>query len=171
MRLDEVHLVTKQLLRSTNAEVSKIEALLETRFPPGFRKWMTTLGAGVLCDWVRVYRLPDLLLLIVEARARWREYDFWPQGHDVLAREAVWGSIVVADTLDGDEAVFHPSNPAGLYLLPRHEARIHRIGARFEDGLEWLCTSGVVSEPVSRLYFEPFPPRPDARETTQLVET
>jgi hypothetical protein len=113
MRLDEVHLVTKQLLRSTNAEVSKIEALLETRFPPGFRKWMTTLGAGVLCDWVRVYRLPDLLLLIVEARARWREYDFWPQGHDVLAREAVWGSIVVADTLDGDEAVFHPSNRCG----------------------------------------------------------
>ncbi len=51
MRLDDVHLVTKQLLRSTDAEVSEAEALLETRFPPGFRKWMTTLGAGVLCVW------------------------------------------------------------------------------------------------------------------------
>ncbi len=171
MRLDDVHLVTKQLLRSTDAEVSEAEALLETRFPPGFRKWMTTLGAGVLCGLVRVYRLPDLPLLIVEARARWREYDFWDEGHDVLPREAVLGSIVVADTLDGDEAVFHPSNPAGLYLLPRHEARIYRIGARFEDALEWLCASGVVSEPVSSFYFEPFPPGPDTPETPQLDET
>jgi hypothetical protein len=153
VRLDDIHLVTDQLLRSTDAEVFEAEAL---RFPPGFRKWMTTLGAGVLCDLVRIYPIPDLLVIIVEHRAWWREADFWDEGRDVLPREAVLESVVVADTLNGDQAIFHPSHPAGLYLLPRHEERIYRIGARFEDALEWLCTSGVVSEPQSSFYFEPF---------------
>jgi hypothetical protein len=169
VRLNDIQLGTEQLLRSTDAEISEAEALLGTRFPPGFRKWMTTLGAGVLCDLVRVCTIPDLLVTIVEHQAWWHEYDFWHEGHDVLPQEAVLESIVVADTLNGDQAVFHPSNPAGLYLLPRHEARIYRIGARFEDALEWLCTSGVVSEPVSCFYFKPFPSRPATQETTQLV--
>jgi hypothetical protein len=101
---------------------------------------MTTLGAGIFGGLVRVHRLPDLLLLVVEARARWREYYFWDEGRDVLPREAVLEAVVVADTLDGDEAIFHPSDPAGLYLLPRNEERIYRMGARFEDALECLCT-------------------------------
>jgi hypothetical protein len=54
-----------------------------------------------------------------------------------------------------DEVVFHPSNPEALYVFPRDEERIYRIGARFEDALERLCTSGVVSQPVASLYFEP----------------
>jgi hypothetical protein len=156
VQLNDIHLVTDQLLTSTDAEVSEAEALLGTRFPPGFRDWMTTLGAGVLCGLVRVYPIPDLLVMLVEQRAWWRDEDFWYEGHDVLPQQAVSESLMVADTLNGDEVVFHPSNPAGLYLLPRHEARIYRIGARFEDALEWLCTSGVVSEPQSSFDFEPF---------------
>jgi hypothetical protein len=114
VRLDDIHLVTERLVRSTDAEVSEAEAQLGTRFPPGFRNWMTTLGAGILCDLVRVYPLPDLLGLVVDALARWREYDFWDEGRDVLAREALLESIVVADTLNGDEAIFHPRQSRGV---------------------------------------------------------
>ena len=165
MRLSDIHLVTQQLLRSTDAEVSETEALLGTRFPPGFRKWMTTLGAGVLCDLVRVYPIPDLLVRIAEHQTWWREAYFWDEGRDVLPQQAVLESVVVADTLSGDQVIFHPANPAGLYLLPRHEERIYRIGARFEDALEWLC-NWVVSKPVSFFYFKPWP---DAQEAAQLV--
>jgi hypothetical protein len=52
--------------------------------------------------------------------------------------------------------IFHPTNPEALYVLPRNEERIYQIGARFEDALEWLCTSGVISQPVASLYYEPF---------------
>jgi hypothetical protein len=158
VRLDDIHLVTEQLVRSTDAEVSAAEASLGARFPPGFRAWMTTLGAGILSDLVRVYWLPRLLELVVETRARWREYYFWDEGRDVLSREAVLESILVADTMEGDEVIFHPSNPEALYLLPRDEERIYWMGARFEDALEWLCTSGVAIEPVASLYFQPFTP-------------
>lgn len=157
MQLDDIYLVTERLVRSTDVEVSAAEASLGARFPPGFRAWMTTLGAGILSDLVRVYGLPRLLELAVETRARWREYYFWDEGRDVLPRQAVIESILVADTLNGDEVIFHPSTPEALYLLPRHQDRIYRLGARFEDALEWLCTSGVVSQPVTSLYFQPSP--------------
>jgi len=103
---------------------------------------------------VRVYGLPRLLEMIVETQARWREYYFWDSSRDLLPKQAVLESIIVADTLNGDEVIFHPSNPDALYLLPRHTERICWIGARFEDALEWLCTSGVVSQPVGSLSFE-----------------
>jgi hypothetical protein len=156
VRLDDIHLVTMRLVRSTDADVSAAEASLGTRFPPGFRAWMTTLGTGILSDLVRVYQLPHLLELIAEAQARWREYYFWDEGRDVLPRQAVLESIIVADTQSGDEVIFHPSNPEALYVLPRDQERIYRIGARFEDALEWLCISGVISQPVASLYYEPF---------------
>jgi hypothetical protein len=113
VRLSDIHLVTQQLLRSTDAEVSETEALLGTRFPPGFRKWMTTLGAGVLCDLVRVYPIPDLLVRIAEHQTWWREAYFWDEGRDVLPQQAVLESVVVADTLSSDQVIFHPANPAG----------------------------------------------------------
>ena len=157
MRLDDIHLVPGQLFPSTDADISAAEATLGARFPPGFRAWMTTLGCGILSDLVRVYGLPRLLEMIVETQARWREYYFWDSSRDLLPKQAVLESIIVADTLNGDEVIFHPSNPDALYLLPRHTERICWIGARFEDALEWLCTSGVVSQPVGSLSFAPSP--------------
>jgi hypothetical protein len=155
VRLDDIDLGPGQLIRSTDAEVSAAEASLGTRFPAGFRAWMTTLGCGILSELVRVYGVPRLLEMIVETQARWREYYFWDSSRDLLPKQVVLESIIVADTLDGDEVIFHPSNPDALYLLPRHTERICWIGARFEDALEWLCTSGVVSQPVGSLSFEP----------------
>ena len=157
MQREEIYLVADQhLVRSTDAEISAAEAELGAGFPSGFRSWMTSLGAGVLSDLVRIYPLPRLVELVGETRARWREYYFWDEGHDVLPRDRALESILVADTLNGDEVIFHPSDPGVLYLLPRNDEQIYRVGQTFDEALDWLCTSGVVAEPVSLQYFEPF---------------
>jgi hypothetical protein len=66
-------------------------------------------------------------------------------------------SIIVADTLNGDEVIFHPSNPDALYLLPHTLRGSAGLGRGSRTPLEWLCTAGVVSQPVGSLSFAPSP--------------
>ncbi|MBA3534590.1 MAG: hypothetical protein H0T73_21950 [Ardenticatenales bacterium] len=56
--------------------------------------------------------------------------------------------------MDGDELIFHPQCPDALYVLPRHDTRIYYAGATFEQAVDWLCESGILSEPVDFMYFE-----------------
>jgi hypothetical protein len=101
-------------------------------------------GSSAASEARAIPQLPYVHLLQIDGQIRVLSADV-----ALLPWEAVLGATVVADTLNGDQAVFHPSNPAGMYLLPRHEAQICRIGTRFENAPEWPCTSGPLCEPVS----------------------
>lgn len=54
-----------------------------------------------------------------------------------LPKNKVLQSIIIADTLDGDETIY----PIGKNLM---------------DALGWLCHSGVLTDPIEENIFEPF---------------
>jgi hypothetical protein len=93
---------------------------------------------------------------VTEWRKRIDEYWFWDDGKDVLTKPKALECVIVADTMDGDELVSHPSEPDRLYVLPRHEEKIYVVGGGLMPAIEWLLTSGTLTDPIDDRTFEPF---------------
>jgi hypothetical protein len=160
---DNVTIVGGPLFLSSPAEVDAAEAQLGIRFPTGYREYVTRFGEGVLGGiYVRVYP-PRRILSGVNNLAEWRqrigEYWFWDDGADVLTKAQALESVIIGDTCDGDELIVHPSNPERLYVLPRHSEGIHVAGDGLPAAIEWLCSSGELTEAFAERNFEPFDSR------------
>ena len=152
---DNITVVSRPLNLSTPAEVDAAETEIGTRFPSGYREYVTQLGEGVLAGFVRVY--PPRRILTGENnvddwRQRIERYWFWDQQTKETALEAV----IVGDTLDGDELIVHPANPDRIYILPRQSEEIYEAGDGLAAAIEWLCSSGVLTEPRLERNFQPF---------------
>jgi hypothetical protein len=128
MTLDDIHPVSPQRFYNDPAAVDAAEKQLGTRLPAGYRDFITCFGEGILGVYVRVYPPHQILEGdngVTEWRKRIDEYWFWDEGKDVLTKEKALEFIIVADTMDGDEVVFHPSEPDRLYVLPRYEEGVY----------------------------------------------
>ena len=109
--------------------VEEVERQLGVRFPHGYREYMIRFGEGVLGgSFIRIYPPQRIVRDLVEWRARIAEYWFWDQGAAVLSKERALECIVFADTLNGDEMIFHPSLPDEIFVLPRDSEDIFAIG-------------------------------------------
>ena len=160
---DNVTVVGGPLILSPPAEVDAAEAQLGIRFPAGYREYVTRLGEGVLGGfYIRIYP-PRRILTgsnnLTEWRQRIDEYWFWDDGRDVLTKAQALQSVIIGDTLDGDELIVHPSNPERVYVLPRHSEDIHIAGDGLPAAIEWLCGSGTLTEAFPERNFEPFDSR------------
>jgi hypothetical protein len=153
--------------------VAQLEQQLGTKMPMGYQAFVTTLGLGVLNDTVRVYTPKRISRELKDFQQRWDEYWFWDEGSDILRKEKALESIIIADTGNGDELIFHPSQPDKLYVLPRDSGQIFEPGSRLDEAIEWILHSGVLLSGFEAeededgdfvrpegLYFEPFPPEP-----------
>jgi hypothetical protein len=147
--------VTDRLQRASVDEVAAAEAAIGTPFPPGYAEFVTRFGDGSVTNWVRVYPPGRVAEEHADHRARREEYYFWDDGADVLTREQVAASVVLADTLNGDEVVYHPKSPSGLFVLPRDDGMIYRVGSSLAEAIDWLCRSGVLTAALSIKTFEP----------------
>lgn len=161
---EQVTIVGGPLVLSDVAEVDQVEAHLGIRFPAGYRDYITRFGEGLLGgSYIRIYP-PRRILSGENNLAEWRqriaEYWFWDEGREVLPREQVQQSVIMGDTFDGDELIFHPSDPERIYVLPRYSENIYVAGMGLPEAIEWLCTSGTLTEPFAERKFEPF----DSRE-------
>ena len=65
------------------------------------------------------------------------------------------GSIRVGDTFDGDEIILLNNQ---YYVLPRYSEMIYKAGNTLEEAINWLCSSGILTEAFSEREFEPFDP-------------
>src|SRR5262249_17740167 len=74
----------------------------------------------------------------------------------VLTKTQALESVIIGDTLDGDELIVHPGNPERIYVLPRHSEKIYVAGDGLLAAIEWLCTSGTLTEQFPERNFEPF---------------
>jgi hypothetical protein len=151
------------LVLSTAAEVDAAEAQLGVRFPTGYREYVTRFGEGVLGgSYLRIYP-PHRILSgpnnVLEWRRRIDEYWFWDDGRDVLTKEAALQSVIIGDTVDGDELVVHPGNPERILVLPRDSGEIHACGDGLPAAIEWLCSSGALTAAFDERNFEPFDSR------------
>jgi hypothetical protein len=160
---DNVTVVGGPLVLSPPAEVDAAEAQLGIRFPAGYREYVTRFGEGVLAGpYVRIY--PPRRILsgpnnVAEWRRRIDEYWFWDGGSDVLTKEQALESVIIGDTAEGDELIVHPDNPERVYVLPRDGEDIHVGGDGLPAAIEWLCSSGTLTEPFAERNFEPFDSR------------
>ncbi|KVO27686.1 hypothetical protein WL80_06100 [Burkholderia ubonensis] len=141
----------------TAADVSAAEEKLRTRFPKDYAEYITRFGEGVLGgDFVRIYPPRRILAELEDWRARIDQYWFWDEGRSVLTKDAASRAIVIGDTTVGDELIFHPGSPDRILVLPRESESIFVAGDGLEQAIEWLCTSGELSEPFDERDFEGF---------------
>ncbi len=151
------------LVLSPNSEVDHVEEQLGIRFPDGYREYVTRFGEGMLGgSYVRIY--PPRRILsgdnnVFEWRKRIDEYWFWDAGRDVLSKAKALESVIIGDTLEGDEMVVHPADAQRIYVLPRHSEIIHVAGFGLAAAIEWLCSSGTLTEAFADRSFEPFDTR------------
>lgn len=65
----------------------------------------------------------------------------------------------IGDTAEGDELIVHPDNPERVYVLPRDSEDIYLAGNGLPAAIEWLCSSGTLTEPFAERNFEPLDSR------------
>jgi hypothetical protein len=140
-------------------EVEGLESTLGTAFPKGYGEFITRFGEGVLGGtYIRIYPPSRILAELEEWRARIDEYWFWDQGSDVLSKFDALNSFILGDTMDGDELIFHPKQSDKIFVLPRYSEDIFVAGLGVEEAIEWLCTSGKLTEPFKERNFAAFNP-------------
>ena len=172
MRLEDIRIVGGPLARASEADLSHLEETYGTRFPSGYREYMTMLGEGALgARGVRVY--PHWRMLDGVTQIAWRdrimEYWNWGRGADVLAKGRALECVILGDKLYGDEFVFHRSDPERLYVLPQSCEEIYVVGPGLLAALDSLSTITEVEDSSEALNFAPSDSRQqlpynDARE-------
>ncbi len=160
MTLDDVTVVGEPLVRADDIQVDELETRLGVSFPNGYRQYITALGEGVLGgSYIRIYPPWRILDELQEWRQRIEEYWFWDEGRDVLSKQQALESIILGDTLDGDEVIFRPQQPQRILVLPRHSEQIYVAGDDLWQAISWLCSSGTLTEAFEERDFEPFDSR------------
>ncbi|HLM01711.1 MAG TPA: SMI1/KNR4 family protein [Pyrinomonadaceae bacterium] len=145
-------------------EVDNVEADLNVSFPAGYKEYVTTLGLGEYCNYIRIDMPRAILSGCKEHQQTLDDYWFWEMGEDLLSKEKAIESIKIGDTVDGDVIIFHPSNSEELFVLPRHDDMLHKIGSNLYEAIDWLCVyrhnphSGSVGETHVQRYFVPYNP-------------
>lgn len=112
--------------RVSDAEVDGAERALGTRLPAGYRTFVTTLGEGVYGTQLRVYPPARIIGELASWRERIERYWFW--GDRPLPQASALECVCIADTIGGDEIVFHPADPDALFLLPHEVERARSLG-------------------------------------------
>ena len=151
-----------ELTLATPEEVEAVEDKLNVRFPAGYKEYVTTFGRGDYCNYIRVDMPSEILSGYAEYQKFLDRNWFWDMGAEVLTKKRAVESIKIGDTIDGDVIIFHPSESDELFVLPRHDDMLHRIGSNLYEAIDWLCvsrfceTSGSVGETHERRYFVPW---------------
>ena len=143
-----------------DADVASAEAALSTRFPSGYREFITQHGRGILGGLVRI-TTPSEIVAGARSAGEWRkrieEYWFWDNSAELLPKAHALGCVVIADTVGGDELIFHPSEPDRLYVLAHDFDEAYLASTTgLEAAVDWFFTSGKLDEPFEDDSFEPY---------------
>lgn len=162
MKIEDVQVIGMPLVLATEADVDALASRLWITFPAGYREYVTRLGEGVLGgSFVRIYPPWRIEKELPEWRRRINKHWFWDQGRELLPKERALECLIIGDTMNGDEVVFHPSRPNRLFVLPGESEDIFDAGVDLLTAIEWICTSGELIEPFDEREFEPFDSRVD----------
>lgn len=143
------------------AEGYAAEERLGTSLPLGYKEYVTVLGFGAYCNFVRISMPNAVVEGYKDYQAFLDEYWFWEMGEEFLPKTRAVTSIKIGDTIDGDVIIFHPSTPKELFVLPRNDDMSYKIGTDLYEAIDWLCEhrhnpqSGSVGEHHEKRYFVP----------------
>lgn len=151
---------TQALSPVSSDEVAAAEAALGAKFPSGYNDFITRFGRGVLGGLVRIYAPAELLSgprNVNDWRARIDEYWFWESSAALLPKAKALECVVIADTVGGDELIFHSDQPDRLYVLAHDFDEAYLASEQgLEAAVDWFFTSGVIDEPFEDESFEPY---------------
>jgi hypothetical protein len=121
---------------------------------------------------VRVYPPWRIDKELGEWRQRVKKYWFWDKGRAVLPKDRAVECVIVGDTVNGDELVFHPSRPDRLFVLPRDSETVFEAGTDLLSAVEWMCGSGKLVAKFRERNFSPFDSRkePADRRPAKVVD-
>lgn len=160
-----ITVVSEPRFVSSSLEVDAAETALGSRFPQGYREYVTEYGEGVLGGvYIRIY--PPHRILggdMSQWRSRIAEYWFWDDSPEILTQARALECTIIGDTLDGDEIVFHRRDPDCIFVLPRNFSQVFTAGRGLPEAIEWLCSAGVLTEGFTERKFEPFDSRRKAK--------
>jgi hypothetical protein len=172
LKIEDVQVSGKPLVLATAADVDALASRLWIAFPSGYREYVTRLGEGVLGgSFVRIYPPWRIERELPEWRRRINKYWFWDDGRELLPKERALECVIIGDTVNGDELVFHPSRSNRLFVLPRDSEQVFEAGGDLLAAIDWMCSSGELAEPFDERQFEPFDSRAQVedRETQVTV--
>jgi hypothetical protein len=165
LKFDDIRVIGNPLVKVDPADVDALEARLWFTFPAGYRDYVTRLGEGVLGgSLVRVYPPWRIEKELDAWRRRIDQYWFWDAGRALLPKERAIECVILGDTTNGDELVFHPTRPGRLFVLPRDSGQVFEVGGDLLSAIEWMCSSGKLVEPFAERDFEPFDSRKELAE-------
>lgn len=141
MLMSDIQIKLRGLIQPVSTdEVDLIAAEFQTDLPTGYKKYVSALGKGRLASLIRVYPPRQLISNTREFRKRISKHWLWTKTHDLLSKERALECVVVADTVNGDELIYHPSNTRELFFLPRGGDKTLVAGKGLLDALEWILT-------------------------------
>ena len=137
---ENTYLVTNKLETFTHADVDAAETALGTRFPDGYREYVTTLGKGDYCGYLDVFPPKRIVANQLENKPPLEEFcELWDGSEFGITPERLAKAIIVATTMDGDSVIFEPGLPESVYVLPESEEVVYKAGSTLLAGLDWLC--------------------------------
>ncbi|WP_020391371.1 SMI1/KNR4 family protein [Kribbella catacumbae] len=149
------YLVQHGLKRQTDDDVRTAEAALGVQLPNGYRELMTTLGDGEISGILRVFSPAKLEAEQELFRELTQDVWFFNEPDETLTKDYALESIAIADSIDGDQVIFHPGT-GRLHVLPRHDEHTYSVGTDLWDVVAWFQESGVLTRPHPFRYFESF---------------
>ena len=159
MKIKDVSVSNTTRVLAKQKDVDSLESELWIQFPPGYRDYVTQLGEGILGTLVRIYPPWRIDKELNEWRRRIDKYWFWDKGRKLLPKARALECVIVGDTSNGDELVFHPCRPGHMFVLPIDSEKIFDAGADLLEAVNWMCSSGKLVSPCSERDFKPFDSR------------
>jgi hypothetical protein len=160
LKISDVQVSKEPRILANQSEVDAVETRLWFKFPDDYREYVTELGEGVLGgSLVRIYPPWRIEKELAQWRQRINKYWFWDQGREILPKDRALECIIIGETVNGDELIFHPTRPSLLFVLPRDSEEVFVAGDSLLAAIDWMCNSGELVEPFSERNFEPFDSR------------
>ncbi|MBX9788351.1 MAG: SMI1/KNR4 family protein [Pirellulales bacterium] len=157
MILDDIQPTSAARYHNNPLDVDLVEFALGTRFPTGYRDFITRFGAGILGGRLRIYpprkvlHNDDAVLELVEQSEKpW----FWQPGAGLLTTVRGVETVVIADSVASDAILFSRWSPERLFVL-HHDGAVYATTDGFLSALEWALTSGPLMAAGRELIFEP----------------
>lgn len=161
MSFDDVYLVTKKLDLVFQRDREQLEQQLGLPLRADHSTFFSTLGSGIFCDFIRVFSPKEILDEIIVARQKWKGFPSWDSILEALSSAKLETSILVAESVEGDQIIYCPSHDK-LLVLPRGDSNYYWLPEGFRDLMYWVSPNSTITTPTRFQYFQSWIDRNEA---------
>jgi hypothetical protein len=134
----------KPVLKS---EILEVEAQLGLVFPADYKDFVTTFGAGELSIIYLWASTPYDVMEVsrYESQERLAEFWFWEGSPEILTQQKVIECFPFFGSAQGDDILFHPSEPNTWFILPHEEQHVVTVH-NFKELVDYYLIDYYIDE-------------------------